>query len=478
MPAYFVLQPPSWGGASTHLCRPLVGPRHDRPGVPWVCVARSEKLYEFSLVRLDDVDGEQEVALIDEASAWMAKNAREWQVMEQKGFFKKKPSMVRAINARDSIGLTSNPMDDLSAEQLASPKAMLDACGPLDALDLMIAIPKRGWLVAAPGKPGDIFAANKMLEISHGVYGRAAPADALTPDVFLVSAGAIIGRTGMSGGQSYFSLVRADDTAWNIPTTAPRYSTAQVEREVLRLVEQGGGHWGWKDIAIRMDGARLPMGFNLVATLRTLVQRGVLEEFSSEQGHPHWRVPSSMPVARRTHTIGRRLHRLVVELPASSEWQDTGLQPDVLATRPVILGMTTKLLWKAVPIEGAQIDPIVELRHVADPHLATRSRTFTYAAHDERPVVASGVPVRVGGASVRFPREPGRIQARIAGADGTREIYEIAGTLRLELLAPIAGEGDEPMRAPDKLTIESDDEFSPLAPLPAVDQSSWTEFRV
>jgi len=49
--------------------------------------------------------------------------------------------------------------------------------------------------------------------------------------------------------------------------------------------------------------------------------------------------------------------------------------------------------------------------------------------------------------------------------------------LRLELLAPIAGEGDEPMRAPDKRTLETDDNFSPLAPLPAVDPNAWTEFH-
>ncbi|MGE0401123.1 MAG: hypothetical protein AB7T06_30720 [Kofleriaceae bacterium] len=479
MTTYFVLQPPSWEGASSHLCRPLVGPRHDRISVPWVAVARSEKLYELSLVRLDEIDGDQARALIEQAGAWIARNAREWQVIEKSGFFRKKPSMVRAINGRDSIGLTSNPMDDLSSEQLVSPRAMLDACGPLEALDLMVAIPKRGWLVAAPGKPGDIFAAKRMLELSHGVYGRAAPEDALTPDVFMVSAGAIIGRCGLEGGESYVSLSRVDETAWNIPTALARYSSAQVEHEVLRLVEQGSGRWGWKDIAIRMDGSRLPSGFNLVTTLRALVERGELDELDVD-GHPRWRIATGprTPKARRIHTIGRRLHRLVVELPASSEWQDTGLAPDVLATRPVILGMTTKLLWKAVPIEGARVDPIVELRHVADPSLTTRSRTFTYAAPDERPVVASGVPVRVAGTSIRFPREPGRIQARIAGASGTREIYEIAGTLRLELLAPIAGEGDEPLRAPlDKLVVENTDDFSPLAPLAAVDPPMWTQFR-
>lgn len=132
MPTYFVLQPASWQGADAHLCRPLVGARTKSPDVPWVSVARSRGHGELDLVRCDEVSGEAARALLAEAQAWLDGNQRQWQVIEQSGFLLwKKPSMVRAINPASAVGLTADPMDDLSSEQLLSARAMLEATNQL-----------------------------------------------------------------------------------------------------------------------------------------------------------------------------------------------------------------------------------------------------------------------------------------------------------------------------------------------------------
>jgi len=180
-----------------------------------------------------------------------------------------------------------------------------------------------------------------------------------------------------------------------------------------------------------------------------------------------------MPIDRTLHT-GSRLHRIAVQLSASSEWQDTALQPDVLATRPLLLGYSARLMWNARVEPGVEIQPIIHLRHLPDPSFATRDSTFRYMPSGPTTEIAPSLTeVRVvPGKRVRFPREPGRIEARIAGASGPSELVGVAGTVRLELLAHRAGEGDSPLRAPLDhvgLVIGSDD-FPELPRLPAVDE--------
>jgi len=180
------------------------------------------------------------------------------------------------------------------------------------------------------------------------------------------------------------------------------------------------------------------------------------------------------------HT-GSTLHRIAVQLPASSQWQDTGLQPDVLATRPLLLGYSVRLMWNARVDAGVEIQPIIHLRHVRDPSRATRDRTFLFAPSSQVPdVVASLTEVRVvPGARVRFPREPGRIEARIAGASGPSVLVAVAGTIRLELLTHRAGDGDSPLRAPlDHIgLVVGSNNFPELPRLPAVDEPiDWHTF--
>jgi PadR family transcriptional regulator PadR len=210
---------------------------------------------------------------------------------------------------------------------------------------MIAVVPKRGWLVVGPGKPGELPRMMAMHRLAIGVFDRAAPHDALTETAFFVAAGTIIGTStfGASGGG--IALRQVDENAWNFPTRA-RHSPASVEDAVLDLVGRGEGRWNWKDIATRMDGSTLPMDFNLVTTLRARAERGLVQSYADERGNERWRLASGQPSAQRIHHVGARLQRLAVQLPASGEWQDTGLQPDVLATRPLLVGCTTKLLWK------------------------------------------------------------------------------------------------------------------------------------
>jgi hypothetical protein len=184
----------------------------------------------------------------------------------------------------------------------------------------------------------------------------------------------------------------------------------------------------------------------------------------------------------RTLHTGSKLHRIAIQLRASSQWQDTGLQPDVLATRPLLLGYSARLMWNANVPPGVEIQPIIHLRHVANPSLATRDPTFRFVPSGQVPdVVASLTEVElIPGKQVRFPRSPGRIEARIAGASGPTELVAVAGTIRLELFAHRAGNGDSPLRAPLDhigLVVGSDD-FPELPRLPAVDEPiDWHVFQ-
>lgn len=224
MTTYFVLQPAHWPGASTHLCRPLIGPRTDKPEVPWVALARSQAYGEFSLVRRDAVRDDEARALVGEAHTWLDGNQRHWQVMAKRGvLFWRRPSMVRVINPSSPAGLTRNPMDDLACEQIVSLKAMLEASGMLDSLDLAIAIPKRGWLVAGVAQPGDLLKVAELHSIASGVGGRATPEDLIdATTVYFLKAGSLVGRSVTAGASGYVTLSRVDETAWNYPGAAMR----------------------------------------------------------------------------------------------------------------------------------------------------------------------------------------------------------------------------------------------------------------
>ena len=214
---YFVLQPATWSGIDSHLCRPLLGSRR-ADDIPWVSVARSSAHGQVELVKRDGLDGAAARALVSQARTWIDTNELSWQVVAQRGFlFWKRPSMLRPINAKAGIGLTTDPMDDLSSELVLSPRALAEAAAKLGSSDLIAAIPKRGWLVLAPGSPGELPRMLEVHQIADGVFGRAEAKDALTDTVFFVQNGAVSGISRMKANAGSLSLLKPDEAAWQFP---------------------------------------------------------------------------------------------------------------------------------------------------------------------------------------------------------------------------------------------------------------------
>jgi hypothetical protein len=215
------------------------------------------------------------------------------------------------------------------------------------------------------------------------------------------------------------------------------------------------------------------LGFHPIPALQELVARRLLVQVDA------WRWKLAKPRPTRLLQTGQTLHRIGIELPASSEWADTDLQPDVLGTRPLLAGMTIRLLWQAVVDPRAEVMPIVLLRHVPDPSRASRDNTFTYVPPDDRVAITPSLAeVRFApSAWFRFPREPGRIEARIAGASGPSELFAVAGTIRLEFHAHVAGEADFPVRPDHVVRVVGSNEFPDFPELPAnAEPIAWHSF--
>jgi hypothetical protein len=265
---------------------------------------------------------------------------------------------------------------------------------------------------------------------------------------------------------------------------------------VSYLRDAGPAHW--HRIGVEFTPDHPDRALELFADLRRLEAMGLAE--SENQGQ-QWSVtalgrsavvaPRAPVVAaveppsrtQRIHHIGATLHRMVIQVPASSQWQDTGLQPDVLGMRALIGTFSGNFAWEASVREGVRTVPVVHLRHVPDAAFTTRDRAFTYE------VTPGSVPAIVPPLTevrfvpnewLRFPNLAGRIEARIAGAEGPDSVSRVAGTLRLELVASIAGEGDAPLRGPLDhvgLVVGADD-FPPLPPLPPLEEPlAWAAFE-
>jgi hypothetical protein len=382
--------------------------------------------------------------------------------------------------------------------------ALVQAAGMLESLSLLAVVRGRNELLVAAGAHDDPHAAMALIK-------RAGPPGArgLTGDLVLcievrnvnLGSGA---RTiapivtavgcypdGSLGLHRYDALASSDwytghedeGAADGASAPAPAPALDDYQAGVLRFIgrqSSGSAHWRSIALAFPPDPGEQPR--HVVREMDALARAGLVTRVSEGS----WSLTAAgtrvageeaAPVVRR-RTISRTLQQLAITLRASFEWQDTGLQPDVLATRGLLVGYTIKLLWNVRPIPGARIEPVLELRHVPDPSFATRDTTFGFKPPaGAPPVIPSMTAVRlVAGANLRFPREPGRIEARIAGAAGTEEIFQVAGYYRLELLAHVAGDADVPLRAPVyTVQIIGSDDFDPLPALPT-EEPRWQPF--
>ena len=131
---------------------------------------------------------------------------------EQTGFWVfKKPSLVRVLLPGQPQP-TLDAMDDLSAEQVLNPAVLEEIATLVQSDCIIVAIPKRGWLMACPGQPGEFPKMAKMHQIAAGVCGRAG-ADALTQHVYFVQHGAIMGVS-VQDGSGLLSLYGPEESEW------------------------------------------------------------------------------------------------------------------------------------------------------------------------------------------------------------------------------------------------------------------------
>jgi hypothetical protein len=140
-----------------------------------------------------------------------------------------------------------------------------------------------------------------------------------------------------------------------------------------------------------------------------------------------------METITRTLEITPQIQRFNIAFAAAPDWIDTSLQPDVLATRPLLIGEDFRMLFATdgKPLETPE--PVIELRHIEVPSLKAQdqARGFEPALEDPR-VTPSWQAVEIrGGSKLRFPRTPGRIEARVASVRCSRKVRGYQGFVRV-----------------------------------------------
>jgi hypothetical protein len=419
--------------------------------MPWVAIARGQRQGTPNLVRLDELAPGQAHTLIAEAMEWFQGKRRTWNVLEQRGLLRKTPTMIQLV-VPQAEGFMREPADDLAGEQLLHKLALIEAHAHFGMNQDIIAVAaKRGDLVMMPLDPTNV---KRALDLAGGVFGRASAAgNAVSPLPVIVRTSQVVGYIDFDGSLCFPRPVED----WQIPVT-----------DIVLDLIRGRPEHAWHARDIGAMGAVHP-----IPALQELTTRGFLEQVDAW----HWRLAGQRPT--RILQTGATSHRIAVELAASSDWADTGLLPDVLGTRPLIAGMTMSLRWQAIVDPRAQVLPIILLRHVPDPACASSDRTFTCEGADELAAVTPSLAeVRLSpSVHLRFPKEPGRIEARIAGASGPSELFAVAGTIRLEIYTGVAGEGERPVRADHTTVVIGTDEFPELPSLPAVAEPiAWHSF--
>jgi len=199
------------------LCRPLYGRREaNEPDRPWVAVATGREGGAFVLAERSGGK-----ALVDQATATLNHCPHKWTVSETKGaLFWKRPSLLRAYG---DLGVPVTEMategagiDDLSTDLILREDVMAEAEGLLKSQNLLVVVPKRGWLMVSAGKPGEFPAMLPMHKIADGIAERGGR-DGITKLVFFYGGGSLTGWSQLADGKGSLSLtVRADDDPWGL----------------------------------------------------------------------------------------------------------------------------------------------------------------------------------------------------------------------------------------------------------------------
>jgi hypothetical protein len=226
MPATrFVLVPPSWPLADTHLARTL---GRGKGETPWVAVARVEQ-GELRFVPRRGLGAADIRRLVGEAQAHLDGQRTSWGVAEMSSGFLglfKKPTLVSATGGVDMelleipkgeeprYGLTMKiagalVADDYAPERVLSPTALAEAHRILNAPSLIAVMPKRGMLLVGRGQPGELPAMVRMNKAAKEIHDRAGAA-AVCDHGYFVNDGRIVGVS----AQGYLSLFPADADPW------------------------------------------------------------------------------------------------------------------------------------------------------------------------------------------------------------------------------------------------------------------------
>jgi hypothetical protein len=226
----FLLCPSNWKGSERYLCRPLLGSSQNDSEMPWLALGYLDRDRGFVFVERDGLDETQIRELLNQAQQNLTNSSSQWRVSETSGFlFFKKPSLLQATTSSDPALLTQLAdikevipgvtmsmagtivPDDYCCEQLLNVDFMQQASTLLGKQELIAIIPKRGWLMVAPGRAGEIPQMVKMGQAATGVYSRAGEL-AITALAFFVQNGRLIGIN--SHEQSYLSMLQPIEEFW------------------------------------------------------------------------------------------------------------------------------------------------------------------------------------------------------------------------------------------------------------------------
>ena len=149
-------------------------------------------------------------AIAETATANTKAGPRTWSVAEKSGFIFKKPSLLRGMGDSSvpirTMTTGTMGLDDLSSDLILDEAFMATASQQLGATDLIAAIPKRGWLMVARCKPGELPVMMKFTQIADGIASRGGEY-ALTTACYFLANGKVVGVSGASG---YVSLLPHD----------------------------------------------------------------------------------------------------------------------------------------------------------------------------------------------------------------------------------------------------------------------------
>jgi hypothetical protein len=208
----FVLKPNNWPDTDKCLCRPLIGQR-TFPLVPWLAISSGASSQGFQLVDRAGLDQDATRQIIAAATQQLESQAVIWDISEKRGLIFKKPYILRAIVPAQTA-TTPDRMDDLSCEQLANSKAMMEASKILSTESIMAITPKRGWLLVCPGRPGEFPKMQEMHDAAQSMMGRAEPDQCISSNIFFLESGNLIGQAVRDDASGYISLAQPEESAW------------------------------------------------------------------------------------------------------------------------------------------------------------------------------------------------------------------------------------------------------------------------